>query len=470
MLGYLASPELVLGAAIVGGACALTVFSSWVRGLQLLILAILFGGIIGARLGNTALPIVFRDVTLVLPLYVAFAFSKAGRDAIGRVPLEIAAAICLFLAWLLFCALNSTRGSGLQLLIGLKVWTFYLPFLLVGIALASRPHALFATFRALLVFGLVAIGVGLFQGLLVRLIGYVPAMTLFFGTSAASVTQGFTEFDVGGGIYRIPATFSFGSQYVAFLFLFVTIAIIETNIDPKPLFQRLGHFGFYIGTLAGLFSGTKGAFLMFPLYVLAFAGCGLIRSRMLIAAPIAIAVAAWTFSAANLDPVDLVSFGAQQAEQYGENFIVQQVADATRHGAIGEGIGTSTGAARFAAQGSETRSALGFESYFAKSAAELGTIGLIIVSILLIVVAIRAGTLAVRHLGGSFGQIVAPLAIYIAYVLVTSLKGYPLDIDPANIFFWLSVGLVAGMGRNAELVATASVQRDAAPVPRPAGT
>ena len=440
------SSGLILALTLLGCACVISSVSSWVRGLKLLTIAMLFSGIIGARLGNTALPIIFRDTTIVLPLYLAFAFSKASRDAIRHLPIDLAAGLCAFFIWLVICAFNSGSGSGVQLLIGLKVWTLYMPFLLIGIALALRPHALFQILRLLMFCGLIVCVVGLLQSLLIRLMGYVPAMTLFFGTSAASVTQGFTAFYVGGGIYRVSSTFSFGSQYVAFLFLFLTVAVIEVNADPEPRLRKTGLFAFYVGMLAGFFSSTKGAFLMFPLFALAFAGFGLIRGRLLIAAPVAIALGIWAFNAAGLDPLELFSFGAEQAQHYSEGFIFDQVAEATRYGAMGQGIGTSTSATRFALQAADLRNRLGFESYFAKSAAELGSIGLMIVSMFLLLIAARVGILSIRRFGRDSNQIIAPLAVYIAYVLVGSLKGYPIDIDPANVFFWLAVGLAVGVG------------------------
>lgn len=461
MQELLTAPELVLPLVGLAAACALWSFSSWVRGTQVLIVGILFGGIIGARLGNTALPIIFRDALIVLPLYVAFFFGKAGRDAVARVPTDLAIGLCAVFGWLIICLFNSNVGSSLQLLIGLKVWAFYIPFLLVGIALASRPDALFKVFRLLLVCGLAVCGVGMLQGLLIRVIGYGPAITLFFGTSAASVTQGFAASYTGGAIYRIPATFSFGSQYVAFLFLFLTVAVIEANADPAPRFQTIGRIAFYVGILAGLFSGTKAAFVAFPLIAVAYAACGLIRARLLIVAPIAIAVAVWAFNAAGLDPIGLASFGADQARRYSEGFIFNQIADATRYGVFGQGIGASTGAAQFAAIGADFGTRLGFESYYAKVAAELGTIGLVIFAIFFIVIAVRTGTLLLTHRRTQANALIAPLAIYVLMNLVYSFKGFVIDTDPGNIFFWLTLGLMFRLDR--DLWATSGRREFAAP-------
>lgn len=460
MSSSLSSPQLLFPLLLLAVGCGLISISSWVRGLQVLVVTVVFGGLVGARMGFTALPIIFRDAVIVLPIYVAFVATRAGREAIARVPADLALLIGAFLAWMAICLFNPESVSALQVLIGLKVWIFYIPFLFVGIALAARPNALFRVFRVLLICGMVACAAGLLQSALIRLIGYQSAISLFFGAAASSVTQGFSAFYIGGNIYRIPGTFSFGSQYVAFLFLFLSVAVIEANTDPEPRFQNLGRIAFYVGVLAGLFSGTKGAFLMFPLYALALAMFGLIRARLLIAAPLAIGLGVWAINAAGLDPLGLASFGAQQAQGYGGEFIFQQVADAVGHGIFGEGIGSATGAGRFASIGSASVSRLGFESYFAKTAAELGTVGLVIMVALLLAVAVHVGWLAIRYYGQARNRIIAPISIFIAYVIITCSKGASLDIDPVNVFFWLTLGLVVAAGRAEEELVVVHPERE----------
>ena len=82
------SPVLIGLVLAVGVFCALRTLTSWVKGLHLLIVVVLFGGIVGARLGSTPFPIAFRDVAIVLPLYVVFLLSKAGSRALRAVPAD----------------------------------------------------------------------------------------------------------------------------------------------------------------------------------------------------------------------------------------------------------------------------------------------------------------------------------------------------------------------------------------------
>ena len=334
-------PFVLLPLLLAGGYCIFASLARWTRGIQLLVLAILFGGIIGVRLGSGPLPIVFRDVAIVLPLYAAFFASGTGLKAMTELPGDVAIALILVVTWLTACLFNPDSGSGVQLLIGLKVWIFYVPFLLVGVALAQRPAAMFGVFRALLIWGLVACLVGLVQALLVRMIGYTPAIALFFGESGAQVTQGYTHFEGAGGVYRIPGTFSFASQYVGFLHFFLVIAMIESNADPDPRFRRLGLAAFYLCLLAVPVSGTKGALITFPALVLGFALFGLIRNRVLVAAPVAAMVGLWGLSSFGVDVPGLFSFGLSQTQQYTQSFVFEQigrglvVAEGYEHRAVG---------------------------------------------------------------------------------------------------------------------------------------
>jgi hypothetical protein len=59
----------------------------------------------------------------------------------------------------------------------------------------------------------------------------------------------------------------------------------------------------------------------------------------------------------------------------------------------------------------------------------------------------RAIGIAVVNLRRGENAITAPLLAYIGLIVVTSLRGWPLDTDPGNIFFWLCLGLMIGIDR-----------------------
>lgn len=455
--------EVLVPLVLLGILCALGSVTSWTRGLQLLAVAVLFGGIIGARIGSGAIAIAFRDVFIILPLYAAFFTSRTGVAAIARLPGAIALGAIVISAYLVLSMFNTTDSSLFQLAIGIKVWIYYIPLVVVGMALAMRPDAMFQSFRTLLVCGLLVCGIGLMQAFLVRLVGYASTMTWFFGSAAVAraATQGFNYFYVAGGIYRIPGTFTFVSQYSAFLYLFLTVAMIECHADPMPRFRRIGKAAIFVALLAGLFSGSRGQLPMFAAMCAGYVFFGLMRAHLVGAALVGVPLILWIASALGVNAVSLLLFGRDLATRYAQGFIGQQIESGIQFGLFGAGIGSSTTAARYVGSGSA--GALGFESYFAKIAAELGVIGLVLFGMFLLLVAVQVASLTVAHRMRSTNAIVAPLAIYIGSNLIFSLKGSPLDIDPGNMYNWLALGLIIGLHQQARLSERPQLYEPAAP-------
>jgi hypothetical protein len=44
--------------------------------------------------------------------------------------------------------------------------------------------------------------------------------------------------------------------------------------------------------------------------------------------------------------------------------------------------------------------------------------------------------------------VIAPLAIYVLFNIAYSFKGFVIDTDPGNIFFWLALGLMIGLDQS----------------------
>ena len=151
---------------------------------------------------------------------------------------------------------------------------------------------MFSVFRTLFVWGMVACFIGLLQSFLVRLIGYQATMTFFFGAKAAAVTQGFAWFSDAGGIFRIPGTFTFATQYSSFLYLLLSVATIEANADPEPRFRRYGTVAMFIVAFALLLSGSRATGLTVSAFFAGYFLFGLMRSGAVTLAPVAV-IAAW---------------------------------------------------------------------------------------------------------------------------------------------------------------------------------
>lgn len=428
-----------------GVACALLSVSSWVTAVRLIVVLTLFGGIVALHIGSGAIMIIFRDVFLVLPLYIAFLASPARLDGIARMPAEIGLGLIFVVGYMGLATLNTNATSLLQVAIGLKVWLFYIPFLAIGLALAARPNAMLAVFRTLLICGTIACLIGLAQSLLVRLIGYQATMSFFFGSKASDVTQHFAWFQDAGGIYRIPGTFTFVTQYTNFLYLLLTVAAVESNADPNPRNRNLARVVLYLAALALILSGSRATGLTVTAFFAAYFLFNILQAGTLTLAPIALIGGLALLQIIGFDPAALFSTGGRLLGFYSRTLVFQSVQDAIQQGAFGAGIGSSTNAARY---GIVTAARyLGYESFYGKVAAELGVIGLMLMASFFLMLLIRISSEALKCRRHASNMIVAPIAIYLAYNIVTLFKGSTLDQDPANIFFWLLLGVVLGARR-----------------------
>ena len=424
-------------------------------GLHILIVILLFGGILGVNLGSGAYPIMFRDAFVVLPLYLGLFSGPAGQKALARVPIDILGILCLLLAAILLCLFSPEEAATMQILIGLKVWLYYIPFLVVGIALAADRDRMLGFFRQFLFWGCAACGVGLVQSFLVRIVGYERTIGWFFGIHAAAVTQGFGFFNVVGGIYRVPGTFSFVSQYIAFLHFFLTVAVIEANVDPEPRIRRIAGAAVFLAVVAAVLSGGREAIIFVPAMLLFYVSAGLLNVRFLLIIPIGGALSLAFIKASGLDLISYFFYANAIALEYAQGWLWDQIASGLNHGLLGAGIGSSTGPARYGTTGvaggfSDTVVGLGLESYFAKAAAELGWVGFAVIALLMTTIAIRSIGSILSSWTHREKLVVTPLAIYLLYNVVMSFKGFVLDTDPGNIMIWISFGLMVGLARLGE--------------------
>lgn len=441
------SPFVIVLGAIIGGFCFLRSIANLASALHLLVLVLIFGGIVGVNLGGSGFVVPFRDAVIVLPLYLSVLTTNTGQQAITRIPIDLVLSIGSFLVVILVCLLNPVNEPLAQIVIGLKVWLYYIPFIVVGIVLARRPEFMIRLLRQILLWGGIACAVGLAQSLLVRVLGYHAAIELFFGASANLVTQEFAYFDSAGGIYRIPGTFSFVAQYGSFIYLYLTIAVMVVNWDPDMQIQRLARVAVFVAVLAGLLSGTRAMILVLPAMLVLYALLGLLNARLLLFAPVGLAAVLGILSLAGVDLIAYFFVGQRMAMSYTDQLIFTQISQALDTGLIGAGIGASTSAARYAFGATSAGDGLQYlyESYFAKAAAELGWLGLIAISVLFAVVAWRCMVTVQANLWHRGNAIVAPAAVYLLANIILSLKSFVLDTDPGNIFFWLFLGLMIGV-------------------------
>jgi hypothetical protein len=104
------------------------------------------------------------------------------------------------------------------------------------------------------------------------------------------------------------------------------------------------------------------------------------------------------------------------------------------------GTGTDTGAARYAL--GDPNALVGIENFYAKAAYELGVPGLLVVAGLFTAIIIAG----VRARAGMKSPVLrcwaSTLVTFFVVILLNSFKGWLVDLDPVNVYFWVFCGML----------------------------
>jgi hypothetical protein len=151
-----------------------------------------------------------------------------------------------------------------------------------------------------------------------------------------------------------------------------------------------------------------------------------------------------------LDGANMANEVAGLTSTYTKEFAAQGLVDAVAKGGLfGLGAGTNTGAARYGLD----RSDLAFqvdggafiENFYGKAVVELGVLGAFVLvgcyaMLFLYCLQIRAQMKLERFKG-----IASAACAMIAFAAIVSFKGWTLDVEPMNYYFYLTIGLVLGL-------------------------
>jgi hypothetical protein len=430
-----------LGLTILGllslALCWPLILRRWRLGLELYILFIPLAGAVELWLYPAPWAVLIKDVLFAIPAYIGFATSGELGPALSGLPRSVGTIVALFAGIVLVQVLNPGTSGLLPTLIGLKVWLFYLPMLLLGRAYVRDRASLVRLSRLMICLGWLPCTVGILQWLLSLKYGYQYAVGLFYGAAAGSATQGFSSFS--NGLMRIPATFAFPAQYLNYvLFMFVPV-LGCVALERERVWQKVRAATLALLCMAGFMTGARAAFVMIPVMLFAFyilqrGTLGVIWAGVLMSVLLIVML-----FITQVDPAGLLHMETRLTRDYTTSQR-QVFGDALRLTWIGRGVGINTGAEHVAAE--ESGELPAFESYYAKAIAELGLAGF------LLVVSFQVGLLlwAVRIYAYGANSPVAPYAAAIAagllLFLIYNFKGFVLDLDPANMLYWLFAGVL----------------------------
>ena len=440
--GYLVVAALPLSALL------LMILVRWQRGVYALLAYIPVAGVVTLSLspwqGWPLLhPVLYKDWLFVLPAYLGYLASLVlRRERLPRLPPSVTLSLLALSLIVLAQAANPGIPNVLTALIGTKVWLFYIPLFLLAYSLVTSTRSLWHLFRLFVVLSILPCAFGIAEYVLSQSLGYAATMDAIYGASAAQATQEYTYFQVGGGILpRIPSTFTFVSQYFGFTLAMLVPCYVVWLSDPSLRWRKLARWVLLLVTVASFLSGARSAFVFVPLLLALMYGldrglAGAARAALYICASLL-----GMLSLARITVVGLFEHVSELLGNYAVDTAYGGLHQAITSMPLGSGTGTNTGPARYAFDRPEFFVAI--QNYYAKAAYELGIPGLILVCAVLAIL-LREGFRARRYLRSS--PLRVPACAILAFLLtmaLNSFKGWLLDLDPINVYFWVFAGVLA---------------------------
>jgi len=432
------SPILLVPlAAILGLVCWGAIIPRWRRGLELYILFIPFAGAVELWLYPASWAVLIKDFLFAIPAYIGFALSGELGSALAGIPRSFGAIVLLFVGIVLVQAFNPSGPGLLPTLVGLKVWLFYVPMLLLGRAYVRDEASLLRLSRLMIGLIWLPCSVGILQWLLSLALGYQYAISLFYGPAAISATQGFARFN--NGLMRIPATFAFVTQYLLYILCMFVPVLGCSALEQDPGWQKLRTASLILLCVAAFMSGSRAAFILVPVLLFVFyelrrGAVGFIWAGILVATVLGLAL-----SVSQVDRTGLLHMETDLSENYAVGQL-GEIQEALAQTWLGRGVGADTGAAHVVSDDPSQSAA--FEGFYAKAVAELGIAGCLIVIAAQMMCLIVAASVRSRCQQTVVAPYCDAIMAFTLLVLVYGYKGSVLSLDPMNMLYWLLGGVL----------------------------
>lgn len=437
----------MIGMALIGLPVALAVWvailSKWQRGIMMLILFLPFASGLALMLRPNPFAALIKDFLFVLPVYVVFLILHMREFRNSRIPTPITLMFLAFGALILLQMFNPSVQNVVSGAIGVKVWLMYIPMAYLVSAMIIRAEDLIGLLRASTAVALIPCGIGILQFGMSSTIGYEETMTLFYGNNAAAATQGFATFQLGADFYRIPSTFSFVTQYSGYGLLMLAITYMHQSVEPHLGWRLFAKIMTAVVFIASILAGARGNFLFAPmlLLVILFLDAKLKRLALwLIVGPF---VMITTLNIVGLDVFTIADKTGGLVTNYGSDLVIPDLINSLTNYPLGKGVGTNTGAARNLMSAAEIAAMKHpIEGYYAKAIIELGIPGLIILLGILFSLALYGLGIHQRARDPMARSCSAAITGFIIVMAIHSFKGWQIDLDPINVWYWILVGIL----------------------------
>jgi hypothetical protein len=398
----------------------------------------------GILLQQQGWPTLLKDGLFLLPGYLGLVAAIATGRALQWPPSTTLTILLVGLVLIVIVqALRILPTYPLAALIGLKTWLLYIPLLVV-------PAAVFRSFvdvqrlvRLLVLVSFAPSIVALVEFLLI-VSGHPDLAYGWYGNLSNDVTQQSAQVGISDQIFvsRVPSTFTFVTQFVAYCLLTTPICLVTWMSDPDRRWRLLAALASVLVVAAGFASGSRTFFMWGSIEI------GLIlllvaRRRFQVVVTIVVAGVALAVTLGT-QLVQVAAFISNLGWHYlvdtqaGEFITVYHVA-----GLLGVGAGLGTNASRYVLPSHALP--YGIEGWYSLTFLELGLPGLVLIMFLWLALLRHAWT-AVRLTRGSAA---GPLAIGAFVILLATIpnlvKGVSLEYDPLNVYFWFVGGLAIAL-------------------------
>lgn len=406
-------------------------FFNWKKGIRRCLYFLPFAGVISLYFYPNKLPLLYKDLFFILPAYAGFLLSARRYNN----PSKFLSSLLLIFSALVFLNMFNPNVSTLRVgLIGLKVWAMYIPMFFIAYNLVDSKEDLAALTNTLVVIALAPCILGILQALLIYS-GHEQTAYSIYGQAAGPATQNFAKLRIGNlQLSRVPSTFTFVTQYSNFTYAMIPLAFAQLQYRKGFGFKTL-----LLIILAAFLSGSRSAFLFVPvLLALIYGinrGIGGVIKGLITVSVILVPFAVLFFG----DFFSLFEIISQLTIHYWDEVVIGHIGTALSTTFLGMGTGMSTGPSRHAFANERFYA---IENYYAKAIMELGVIGL---ATLLVIFGflIYQGYKNHESLKDKYLRAYsAGLLGYILLMLGQSVKGFALDLDPSNVYFWFFSGIL----------------------------
>ena len=452
--------------ALLGGLVWLGVLIfRWKWALYGLLLYLPFVGVPVVVFYPSQMPILLKDFLFVIPAYLGFFLENRYRKTLvfSAFPKTVVWSL-LALAALVFLHLFNPASAGwLVGLVGLKVWLFTIPLYFLAYYLIDSKEQLFRLFKWMLVIALVPTAIGSAEAILLVL-GRTELVYPIYGAAAKSMFHEYRINVLGGvGLPRVPSTLTFVFQYFNYCLAMVAIAYAMWRVKFSPKHRR-GYWELFVlcfVTLAGILSGARAAFIFIPLYfilaqiwdrgMLRLLALGL---ALIVSLGLAMMILGGNLFATYQEMINLAFIYAFKTQ-------LNEFMRALQLTYLGLGTGMNTGAARYV---SDLALIYGIENYYAKAVVEFGIPGLIVLVSLFLAILGSGWKNHNRLRDVELRAVSSGILAYLALTMIYQWKGWFLDLDPVNVYFWFFAGLLVRLPHLEETSAAAPGEPSIQPV------